>query len=71
MVRFGQYLHFVADLAVHPNDPLIGHGIRGHDPDRADLHADKMRIFHFSGSSSSGELSRQMRMLIARAYSCD
>ena len=47
LLYFGQYLHFVADLVVHPNDPFLGHAAEnklGISPDRADLFPDKMQI---------------------------
>ena len=48
LVYFGEYLHFVADEVVHPNDSLLGHGpadvIWRENTDRADLHPDKLLI---------------------------
>jgi hypothetical protein len=44
LVYLGEYLHFVADMVVHPKDPFLGHGPQGHFPDRADLHPDQLRI---------------------------
>jgi len=37
LLYLGEYLHFVGDTVVHPNDPLLGHGPGGHTPDRGDL----------------------------------
>jgi hypothetical protein len=44
LLYFGEYMHFVADLVVHPNDPFLGHAEEGHTPDRGDLNPDAIRI---------------------------
>ena len=44
LVYLGEYLHFLADTAVHPEDPLLGHLTRGSDPDRGDRHPQELRI---------------------------
>ncbi|MGE0425821.1 MAG: hypothetical protein AB7O88_26410, partial [Reyranellaceae bacterium] len=53
LLYLGQYLHFVGDTFVHPNDPLLGHFLNGHRPDRADLNP---RIVSLALSSFSREL---------------
>jgi len=37
LLYLGEYLHFVGDTVVHPNEPLLGHALEGHVPDRGDL----------------------------------
>jgi hypothetical protein len=44
LLYLGEYLHFVADVVVHPTDPMLGHAREGHEPDRADLNPEKLTI---------------------------
>jgi hypothetical protein len=44
LLYLGEYLHFVADVAVHPTDPMWGHAAEGHKTDRADLNPEKLTI---------------------------
>ncbi len=43
MIFLGEYLHFVADMVVHPHDPLFGHAGQLHAPDRPEDHMLKMQ----------------------------
>jgi len=43
LLYLGQYLHFVADEVVHPDNPLIGHAMEGTKPDHVDTDAHKLR----------------------------
>lgn len=42
LVYLGEYLHFVADMFVHPRDPLFGHVDKGHAQDRPNLQRDPL-----------------------------
>jgi hypothetical protein len=44
LLYFGQYLHFVGDLVVHPDNSFVGHALLGEESDRADRHPDQVRI---------------------------
>ena len=54
LVYLGEYLHFLADTVVHPDDPLLGHSGRGHDPDRGDRHPQAVRTATFLISRQLG-----------------
>ncbi|MDB5421280.1 MAG: hypothetical protein JWR59_1227, partial [Brevundimonas sp.] len=44
LLYLGEYLHVVADSVVHPENPLLGHFLKGHRPDRADLDPNSLTI---------------------------
>ncbi len=44
LVYLGEYMHFAADLVVHPTDPFLGHGPQGHVPDRGDIDPGSVRL---------------------------
>lgn len=37
LLYLGEYLHFVGDTVVHPNESALGHFVHGHLPDRGEL----------------------------------
>lgn len=43
LLMYGQYLHQVVDSFVHPHDPLAGHALEGHAPDRAITHPEQYK----------------------------
>ncbi|MDP7018699.1 MAG: hypothetical protein QGG36_23065 [Pirellulaceae bacterium] len=38
LLLYGQYMHQVVDSFVHPHEPIQGHALQGHAPDRAITH---------------------------------